>query len=74
MKVYERFIEDRFDYPEDMSIIIKYLKSRGKILVSYSTIEELYRDFSEDKYCAGWMTVNGDILEEFEEWLHEYEM
>ena len=74
MKVYERFENVAFEYPEDMNVILKYLKSRGKIFVRYSTIEELYRVFSEDKYCAGWMTVDGDILEEFEAWLREYEV
>lgn len=54
-----------------MELILAYLKKYGEILVDESTIERLYYNFSDEKYCAGWMSVNEEILREFEEWLDE---
>ena len=73
MKVYQRN-DSKFTYPEDMRLILDYLNAHGKILVKDSTIEDLYYDFSDEKYCAGWMCVNDEILEEFEDWLNELEL
>lgn len=50
-----------FRHPEDMSKIISYLSEHGEIQVSTKTIERLYEDFSEDSYCAGWMSLDGDF-------------
>lgn len=73
MRVYERKIEFDYDYPEDMKLILDYLNNHGEILVGELTIESLYRDFSDEKYCAGWMGVNEQMLEEFEDWLEHYD-
>ena len=73
MKVYERN-ESNFTFSEDMKLILDYLNAHGKILVKDSTIEDLYRSFSDEKYCAGWMCVSEEILAEFEEWLNELEL
>lgn len=72
MKVYERN-EDCFTYPDDMKRILDYLNERGKVNVNNSTIESLYYDFSDERYCASWMSVNEDILAEFERWLTNVE-
>ena len=69
MRVYERKYKFDFDYPEDMKLILDY----GEILVGELTIEDLYRDFSDEKYCASWMGVNEQRLEEFEDWLEHYD-
>lgn len=69
MKVYERNEDNNFTYPDEMKRILDYLNQHGKILVKPSTIESLYYDFSDEVYCASWMCVNDDLLEEFEEWL-----
>lgn len=81
MKPFERKECNNFLYPEEMNEIIKYLERIGKINVKYSTLEDLYSDFSEDKYSAGWMGVIGykdeidyDILERFADWLEEKEI
>lgn len=74
MKVYERNDNGRYTYPEDMRLILDYLNTHGKILVKESTIEDLYYDFSDEKYCASWMCVNEQMLEEFEDWLNELEL
>lgn len=73
MKVYERN-DVKFTYPNEMRLILDYLNAHGKILVKDSTIEDLYYDFSDERYCAGWMCVDEQILEEFEDWLNELEL
>ena len=73
MRVYERYETNDFSYPEDMEKILDYLNSHGKILVKESTIEDLYYDFSDENYSAGWMGVNDEVLEHFEDWLNDYE-
>lgn len=73
MKVYERNEDCCFTYPAEMECILAYLSERGKINVSASTVESLYRVFSDERYCTGWMSVigwyNEHVLAEFEEWL-----
>ena len=73
MRVYERKIEFDFDYPEDMKLILDYLNEHGEILVGELGIESLYREFSSEKYEAGWMSVDEQMLEEFEDWLEHYD-
>lgn len=73
MKVYIRNYEYDYEYPEDMKKILDYLNSHGKILVSGHCIETLYRDFSDEEYCAGWMGVDERRLAEFEDWLERYD-
>lgn len=73
MKVYKRHEKCKFAYPDDMEKILNYLSKHGEILVNDSTIESLYYDFSYDKYCAGWMSVDEQMLEEFEDWLNDYD-
>lgn len=73
MRVYKRKIEWDFNYPEDMKLILDYLNEHGEILVGEPTIEDLYREFSGEKYEACWMIVDGQMLEEFEDWLEHYD-
>ena len=74
MRVYLRVEESKFNYPEDMARILEYLNEHGVILVEDSAIEDLYYTFSEEQYDAGWMSVNDDILAEFENWLIDVEL
>lgn len=74
MKAYKRNKYSSFTYPEEMKLILDYLNSHGQILVEESTIEDLYYDFSEEKYCASWMGVNDRLLGEFEDWLTEVDL
>lgn len=62
---------DDFEYPEDMKQILSYLNKVGEIHVSNKTIEKLYRDYSDDIWCAGWMEIDSNILFEFANWLAE---
>ena len=73
MRVYERKYEFDFDYPEDMKLILDYLNEHGEILVGELAIESLYREFSSEKYEAGWMSVDEQMLEEFEDWLENFD-
>lgn len=74
MKVYTKNKAGGYRYPEDMKRILDYLSEHGTLHVSGSTVEEMYGDFSEDRYCAGWMSVDDDLLEEFADWLDEIDL
>lgn len=74
MKAYEKNEVYKFAYPEEMKMILDYLNAHGKILVKESTIEDLYFDFSLQRYDAGWMRVDEELLEEFEDWLTGIEL
>lgn len=67
MKVYEK--KYKFWHPEDMKKIIDFLRTHGTLYVCDKIVESLYEKFSHDVYCAGWMTVDTDILIDFSEWL-----
>lgn len=72
MKVYKR--KHDFTFPEDMKKILDYLSIYGYILIEEATIEKLYYEFCEERYDAGWMCIYDEILDEFENWLNEYEL
>mgnify|MGYP003291714302 CR=1 FL=1 len=74
MKIWTRNESYLYDYPEDMAKILNYLNANGKLFVSGITIEKLYREFSSDAYCAGWMGVSEEHIEEFARWLEEYDL
>ena len=74
MRVYEKHSSKDFAYPDEMERILNYLNEHGTILVKPLTIEKLYYEFSEDRYCAQWMRVNDSLLEEFSNWLDEYDI
>lgn len=69
MKAFEPYTNYKFIYPEDMELIINFLESRGKLNISYIRLEELYGQFSDECYCAGWMCVDNGLLEQFANWL-----
>lgn len=74
MKVYIKNTNPVYDYPEEMVKILDYLNAHGKLQVSGETVERLYRDFSDDIYCAGWMGVNDQCLGEFADWLAKIDL
>lgn len=74
MKAYVLYKPVKFSHPDDMKKIMDYLQLRGKLNVQPKTVENYYFDFSEEKYCAGWIGVNLVTLEEFAEWLAEQEI
>jgi hypothetical protein len=62
-----------------MKAITGYLNAHGRVKCTPHRIEELYRDFSDEEYSAGWMGITSssgqigelgqNLLEEFERWL-----
>lgn len=74
MRVYIKKEEPKFRYPEDMEKILTYLREHGEVKVSDKTIEQFYEDFSDEEYCAGWMVVDDQMLEEFADWLNKKEI
>lgn len=75
MRVYRlnRKEYDDCNHPLDIFFIMGKLEKMGKVLVSAKTIENLYYEFS-DEYACGWRTVDEDSINEFAEWLDEYEL
>lgn len=74
MRVYEKNSSQDFTYPDEMKRILNYLDKHGTVLVKPLTVEKLYREFSEDEYCASWMCVDDNLLEEFADWLDEVDI
>lgn len=37
--------------------------------LSHRQVEELYGEFSEDLYCASWLCLDEDGIEQFRAWL-----
>lgn len=74
-KVYTKNTNNNaYQYPEDMKKILNYLDEHGTRQVSESTVEKLYERFSEEIYCAGWMSAEEYILPEFADWLSNFEI
>lgn len=73
MRVYNRKPKFDYEYPEEMELILDYLNEHGEILTGELVIEDLYREFSYEVYCASWMKVNEQMLVEFEDWLEHYD-
>ena len=70
-----------FDYPEEMEEILAYLQDHGKLNIKPTEVERLYRAYSEEKWCAGWVTislpfggVSYEILESFANYLAEIDV
>lgn len=64
---------DNCDHPADMIYIMAMLEDKGEVLVSVKTIEDLYYEFS-DKCACGWRSLSNESMDEFAEWLDEYEL
>lgn len=61
--------EFEYDYPEEMAAILNHLNKKGTLLASGPTVQRLYREFSNEHYSAGWISVSPAILAEFAYWL-----
>lgn len=74
MRVYKKHSSQDFTYPDEMKRILDYLNKHGTLLVKPLIVEKLYYEFSEDRYSASWMCVDDRMLEEFSNWLDEYDI
>lgn len=63
-KVTETEVSDYY-YPDEMNMILEHLDKVGLRDIPGKKVEDLYREFSDSHYCAGWMAVDEEILEEF---------
>ena len=73
MRAFEKFEGLRFDHPEDMNTIIKYLEGQGRINIGYEHLENLYYDYSTS-VCCGWRSVDEDSLRQFANFLTTVEV
>ena len=72
-KPYEENDDDP-TYPDDVREIRQIIECRfGKFDCSNRKVGELWRDFSEECYEAGFLTPEWDFIKEFVEWLKEQE-
>jgi len=76
MKAFEyhwSLLSQNFSYPDDMRQILAYLDARGNIRVTPKMIEKLYYEYS-DEHAASWLIVDDERLQDFADWLSEYEL
>lgn len=66
--------KSEYDYPEEMEKILDYLNKWGNLNISAKEVEGLYREYSEEVWCEGWIEVHDHILPDFAEWLSEVEV
>lgn len=74
MKAYVLLEKNKYTYSDDMEEIISFLVLRGQLNISHLEVEKYYRQFSDDVYCACWMTLSDEILLEFAEWLSKQDI
>ena len=74
MRAFEPFNKKiKFNNPEDMAKIIKYLEATGKVNIDYKLLEDLYYDYSDSVAC-GWRIVDEESLAQFAEFLSRVEV
>lgn len=62
----------KINFPEDVAEIkAKITQLQG--LTDFQ-VQELWSDWGEGYYCAGWLIVSDDTIKEFETWLNQDEM
>lgn len=61
---FKRFEEDP-TYPEDVKFIRKELEKSGTVYCSNKRLGELWRDFSDRLYDAGFLHPEPEFIEEF---------
>ena len=59
--------EKPIEYPEDIKKLKEYFPELKAL--SDSKVQEIYREYSEDYYCAGWLILTEDSRKEFSEYL-----
>ena len=67
MKAFELRCNE-FNFQEDMETIISCLSLKGHINVGERTLEKLYEEFSEERWCR-WKVLDEETLNDFTEWL-----
>jgi hypothetical protein len=57
------------DYPEDVAAIRGLLRLPDEI--TDEIIQDLYHEFCEKEYCAGWLVIRKPCIERFGKWLKD---
>ena len=65
MKAFE-FNDDIFDFWDDLEKILEHLNNKGKLNITPKRVEELYYAYSDEVWCAQWMSINDEILQKIE--------
>ena len=60
-------------YADEVKIIAAYLREHGDLRCGLNKLEELWEEFSDEHY-ASYLSPRGDWLEQFEHWLHKYDV
>lgn len=66
--------KSEFEYPEDMERILAYLERHGTLNISNREVERLYREYSENSWCAGWVEATDRKIAGFAKWLSEVDV
>ena len=70
MKFKRKQEEDCYiQHPEDVKKIREYLAKIGTLEATDAEIGDYWGLYSDEKFCAGWMGVNEDLLDMFADWL-----
>lgn len=56
-------------YPDDVKKIREYLEKIGELEAADAEIDNYWSLYSDERFCAGWMGVNEDLLDKFADWL-----
>lgn len=73
MKIYIKNEFDCNNHNEDFTRIMTHLVANGKLLTAPSTVERLYRVYSDEKHHTKWKAVDNNVLDSFANWLSETE-
>lgn len=69
-RLYSRRKPERYAYPNELEIIMGYLKKHGDIKCTRKEIEQAYFRFSAEHF-EPWLPISDSTLAEFEEWLDD---
>lgn len=73
MKIYTKNEIYRNSRHEEFTRIMTHLIANGKLLTAPSTVERLYRVYSNEIHRTDWKAVDDKVLEAFSDWLSETE-
>lgn len=69
-KLEEYLFHPRIDFPDDVAFLKERIVQLSK--VPDELVQKMYRDFSEDMYCANWLYIKeSGTIDEFRQWLSE---
>ena len=67
-------IKQEIAYPEDIKKIMNYLEKIGTVNINEDIIRNLWKLYSDDRYCALWLDPTEENMKEFREYISEMDM